>query len=183
MAGRANVQIKGSELGYDLSDREVAAQITDKVKAREMEGYSYESADASFELLLREELGMMEEFFDAISWRVLTGHETKPEGDSEAMVKVRAKGITYNLVGEGHGPLNALDVALRNALNSAYPQVEGFELTDYKVRILDQGHGTDAIVRTLIDMTDGERTWTTVGVGSNVIEASWDCLLYTSRCV
>ena len=91
-------------------------------------------------------------------------------------IRDRAKGITYNLVGEGHGPLNALDVALRNALNSAYPQVEGFELTDYKVRILDQGHGTDAIVRTLIDMTDGERTWTTVGVGSNVIEASWEAL-------
>ncbi|MFZ0529141.1 MAG: citramalate synthase [Propionicimonas sp.] len=176
MAGRANIQIKGSELGYDLSNREVAARVTDRVKAREMDGYSYESADASFELLLREELGLLEDYFDVLSWRVLTGHETKPEGDSEAMVKVRAKGITYNLVGEGHGPLNALDVALRNALNSAYPQVEDFELTDYKVRILAQGHGTDAIVRTLIDMTDGTRTWTTVGVGTNVIEASWEAL-------
>jgi len=176
MAGRANIQIKGSELGYDLSDRELAARITDKVKAREMDGYSYESADASFELLLREELGILEHFFEVLSWRVLTGHEVKPEGDSEAMVKVRAKGITQNLVGEGHGPLNALDVALRSALNPAYPHVDDFELTDYKVRILDQGHGTDAIVRTLIDMTDGERTWTTVGVGTNVIEASWEAL-------
>jgi 2-isopropylmalate synthase len=176
MAGRANIQIKGSELGYDLSDRELAAKITEKVKAREMDGYSYESADASFELLLREELGILEDFFEVLSWRVLTGHEVKPEGDSEAMVKVRAKGITQNLVGEGHGPLNALDVALRSALNAAYPHVDDFELTDYKVRILDQGHGTDAIVRTLIDMTDGERTWTTVGVGTNVIEASWEAL-------
>ena len=176
MAGRANIQIKGSELGYDLSDRTLAAQITDKVKAREMDGYSYESADASFELLLREELGILEHFFEVLSWRVLTGHEVKPEGDSEAMVKVRAKGITQNLVGEGHGPLNALDVALRSALNTAFPHVDDFELTDYKVRILDQGHGTDAIVRTLIDMTDGARTWTTVGVGTNVIEASWEAL-------
>jgi len=89
---------------------------------------------------------------------------------------VRANGVTYSLAGEGHGPLNALDVALRSALTQAYPQVDFFELTDYKVRILDQGHGTDAIVRTLIDMTDGDRTWTTVGVGTNVIEASWEAL-------
>ena len=176
MAGRANIQLKGSELGYDLSDRELAARITDKVKQREMDGYSYESADASFELLLREELGRMEEFFEVLSWRVITGHEVRPEGDSEAVVKVRAKGVSYNLAGDGHGPLNALDVALRAALTQAYPKVDYFELTDFKVRILEQGHGTDAIVRTLIDMTDGERTWTTVGVGTNVIEASWEAL-------
>ena len=176
MAGRANIQIKGSELGYDLSDRDLAAQITEKVKEREMDGYSYESADASFELLLREELGVLADFFEVLSWRVLTGHEVKPEGDSEATVKLRAKGVTHNLVGEGHGPVNALDVALRGALIHAYPKVDGFELTDYKVRILDQGHGTDAIVRTLIDMSDGDRTWTTVGVGTNVIEASWEAL-------
>ena len=176
MAGRANIQLKGSELGYDLSDRELAARITDKVKQREMDGYSYESADASFELLLREELGRIEEFFEVLSWRVITGHEVRPEGDSEAVVKVRARGVSYNLAGDGHGPLNALDVALRAALTQAYPKVDYFELTDFKVRILEQGHGTDAIVRTLIDMTDGERTWTTVGVGTNVIEASWEAL-------
>ena len=176
MAGRANIQLKGSELGYDLSDRELAARITEKVKQREMDGYSYESADASFELLLREELGRMEEFFEVLSWRVITGHEVHPEGDSEAVVKVRANGVSYNLAGDGHGPLNALDVALRAALTQAYPKVDYFELTDFKVRILEQGHGTDAIVRTLIDMTDGERTWTTVGVGTNVIEASWEAL-------
>ncbi len=176
MAGRANIQLKGSELGYDLSDRELAARITDKVKQREMDGYSYESADASFELLLREELGRMEEYFEVLSWRVITGHEVRPEGDSEAVVKVRAKGVSYNLAGDGHGPLNALDVALRAALTQTYPKVDYFELTDFKVRILEQGHGTDAIVRTLIDMTDGERTWTTVGVGTNVIEASWEAL-------
>jgi 2-isopropylmalate synthase len=176
MAGRANIQLKGSELGYDLSNRDLAAKVTETVKTREMDGYSYESADASFELLLRAEMGLLEEFFDVLSWRVLTGHEMKPEGDSEATVKLRAKGVTHNLVGEGHGPLNALDVALRGALKQAYPHVDGFELTDFKVRILDQGHGTDAIVRTMIDMTDGERTWTTVGVGTNVIEASWEAL-------
>jgi 2-isopropylmalate synthase len=176
MAGRANIQLKGEELGYDLADRELAARITDQVKAAEMAGYSYESADASFELLVRDELGLSQEFFEVLSWRVLTSNVVSAEGDSEAVVKVRVKGAVESLVGEGLGPLNALDVALRRALVGAYPQVDGFELTDYRVRILDQGHGTDAIVRTLIDTTDGERTWTTVGVGTNVIEASWEAL-------
>ncbi len=176
MAGRENIQLKGEELGYDLSDRDLAGQITDLVKQREMDGYSYESADASFELLLREQLGIAEEFFEVLTWRVLTGHEVKTEGDSEATVKLRAKGETVSFVGEGHGPLNALDMALRTALKQAYPHADDFELTDYRVRILDQGHGTDAIVRTLIDTTDGTRTWTTVGVGTNVIEASWEAL-------
>ena len=176
MAGRANIQLKGSELGYDLSDRELAARITDLVKAREMDGYSYESSDASFELLLRSQLGFSDDFFEAVSWRVFTSSVVEPEGDSEATVKLRVNGVTEGLVGEGHGPLNALDVALRRALVRAYPEVESFELTDYRVRILDQGHGTDAIVRTLIDTTDGERTWTTVGVGSSVVEASWEAL-------
>ena len=176
MAGRANIQLKGEELGYDLSDRELAGRITDTVKQREMGGYSYESADASFELLLRAELGLADEFFEVLTWRVFTQHEAKPEGDSEATVKLRARGETLSFVGEGHGPLNALDHALRTALKQAYPHVDDYELTDYRVRILDQGHGTDAIVRTLIDTTDGERTWTTVGVGTNVIEASWEAL-------
>ncbi len=176
MAGRANIQLKGEELGYDLSDRDLAGRITDTVKQREMDGYSYESAAASFELLLRGELGLSDDFFEVLPWRVFTGHEMKPEGDSEATVKLRVQGENHAYVGEGHGPLNALDHALRTALKQAYPHVDDFELTDYRVRILDQGHGTDAIVRTLIDTTDGERTWTTVGVGTNVIEASWEAL-------
>ncbi|MDR1432344.1 MAG: citramalate synthase [Propionibacteriaceae bacterium] len=176
MAGRANIQIKGEELGYDLADRDLAARITDRVKTAEMAGYSYESADASFELLIRDELGLSREFFEVVSWRVLTSNVVSAEGDSEAVVKVRVNGMVESLVGEGLGPLNALDVALRRALASAYPKVNDLELIDYRVRILDQGHGTDAIVRTLIDTTDGERTWTTVGVGTNVIEASWEAL-------
>ena len=176
MAGRANIQLKGDELGYDLSDRVLAARLTDTVKDREMAGYSYEAADASFELLVREELDLLEEFFEVLSWRVLTGHEHGPDGDSEATVKLRANGGTQLVVGEGHGPLNALDVALRTALRSHFPAVEDYELTDYTVRILEQVAGTDAVVRTLIEMTDGERRWTTVGVGTNVIEASWEAL-------
>jgi 2-isopropylmalate synthase len=183
MAGRANIQIKGEELGFDLSDRKLAAKITDQVKDAEAAGYTYEAADASFELLLRRELDQLPEFFSVQSWRVFTqGHPApftvsgKPETDTECTVRLTAKGQSQRVVGEGNGPVNALDHAVRNALTPAYPVVEKFELIDYRVRILDQGHGTDATVRVLIQTTDGLRAWTTVGVGQNIVEASWEAL-------
>src|SRR5215217_3707482 len=176
MAGRANVQIKGEELGFDLSDRELAARITDRVKDAEAAGYTYEAADASFELLLRRELGQLPEFFRVHSWRVFTQSTHGQETDTECTVRLTAKGQSQRVVGEGNGPVNALDHAIRKALLSAYPAVEKFELIDYKVRILDQGHGTDATVRVLIETTDGMSAWTTVGVGQNIIEASWEAL-------
>jgi 2-isopropylmalate synthase len=176
MAGRANVQIKGEELGFDLSDRELAARITDRVKDAEAAGYTYEAADASFELLLRRELGQLPEFFKVHSWRVFTQSGHGQETDTECTVRLTAKGQSQRVVGEGNGPVNALDHAIRKALLLAYPAVEKFELIDYKVRILDQGHGTDATVRVLIETTDGLSAWTTVGVGQNIIEASWEAL-------
>jgi 2-isopropylmalate synthase len=183
MAGRANIQIKGEELGFDLSDRDLAARITDRVKDGEAAGYTYEAADASFELLLRRELGELPEFFSVHSWRLFTqGHPApfpSPGGqatDTECTVRLTAKGQSQRVVGEGNGPVNALDHAVRNALTPAYPVVEKFELIDYRVRILDQGHGTDATVRVLIQTTDGLRAWTTVGVGQNIVEASWEAL-------
>lgn len=182
MAGRANIQIKGEELGFDLSDRELAARVTDQVKAREADGYSYEAADASFELLLRSELGQLEEYFSVLHWRVHSHSAAGAPSETEATVKLRARGDVQIFVGEGNGPVDALDHALRRALSPAFPAVDRYELTDYRVRILEGpvgekgGHGTDAIVRVLIDTTDGTRTWTTVGVGSNIIEASWEAL-------
>jgi 2-isopropylmalate synthase len=176
MAGRANIQIKGEELGFDLSDRELAARITDRVKDAEAAGYTYEAADASFELLLRRELGQLPEYFTVHSWRVFTQSTYGQETDTECTVRLTAKGQSQRVVGEGNGPVNALDHAVRNALLPAYPAVERFELIDYKVRILDQGHGTDATVRVLIETTDGLSAWTTVGVGQNIIEASWEAL-------
>ncbi len=176
MAGRANIQIKGEELGFDLSDRELAAKITDQVKDAEAAGYTYESADASFELLLRRELGQLPRFFSAESWRVFTQSAPGGELDTEATVRLTARGESTRVVGEGNGPVNALDQALRLALVDAYPVVEKLELIDYRVRILDQGHGTDATVRVLITTTNGLRAWTTVGVGQNVIDASWQAL-------
>lgn len=175
MAGRANIQLKGEELGFDLSDRDLAALVTDAVKEREARGYSYEAADASFELLLRDKCGTLAAPFEVTTWRVYT-HGADATTDTEATVKLIAKGVERLYVGEGNGPVNALDQALRRALLDAFPEVSAYELTDYRVRILDQGHGTDATVRVLIDTTDGERDWTTVGVGENVIEASWEAL-------
>lgn len=177
MAGRANIQLKGEELGFDLSDRELAAHVTDVVKQRETRGYSYEAADASFELLLRDITGRLTCPFTVDHWRVYTHSDAASgQADTEATVKLTAREVQRLYVGEGNGPVNALDHALRRALADSYPQVAAYDLTDYRVRILDQGHGTDATVRVLIDTTDGVRGWTTVGVGENVIEASWEAL-------
>jgi 2-isopropylmalate synthase len=179
MAGRASIELKGRELGFDLSgDKDLVTRVTERVKALESRGYTFEAADASFELLLAEEVeGVKPSYFEMESWRVIT--ETRPgdEAVSEATVKLRAGGVRFVVTGEGNGPVNALDQALREAIGQAYPEVAKFELIDYKVRILDQGHGTDAITRVLIETTDGASSWVTVGVGHNVIEASWGALV------
>jgi 2-isopropylmalate synthase len=183
MAGRATIELKGRELGFDLSgDRELVTRVTERVKELEQQGYTFEAADASFELLLLEEVeGARPSYFEVESWRVLTeaGSPAAPgyEAASEAIVKLTADGVRYVVVGEGNGPVNALDHALRDAIGQAYPEVAKLELIDYKVRILDQGHGTDAVTRVLIETSDGESSWVTVGVGANVIEASWGALL------
>ncbi len=179
MAGRATIELKGAELGFDLSqDKELVSRVTQRVKALEQTGYTFEAADASFELMLVEEVsGERPSYFDVESWRVITDSVPGDAALSEATVKLRAGGARIVTVGEGNGPVNALDHALREAIGQAYPEVAKFELIDYKVRILDQGHGTDAITRVLIETSDGASTWVTVGVGPNVIEASWEALL------
>ncbi len=187
MAGRASIELKGRELGFDLSDgsaedKALVTRITQRVKELESRGYTFEAADASFELLLLEEVeGARPSYFEVESWRVITEtldrRSTSDEAVSEATVKLRAGGVRFVVTGEGNGPVNALDQALREAIGQAYPEVAKFELIDYKVRILDQGHGTDAITRVLIETSDGESSWVTVGVGHNVIEASWEALV------
>ncbi len=182
MAGRASIELKGRELGYDLSeDRDLVTRLTGRVKTMEQRGYTFEAADASFELLLVEEADVRPTYFEVESWRVITetlAHRAEAEeAVSEATVKLKAAGVRYVVTGEGNGPVNALDSALREAIGQAFPEVAKFELIDYKVRILDQGHGTDAITRVLIETTDGETSWVTVGVGHNVIEASWEALV------
>ncbi len=178
MAGRASVELKGRELGYDLSgDKTVIARVTDRVKDMEARGYTFEAADASFELLLRDELGQRHEYFAVESWRVIVERHPDARMTSEATVRLTAKGERIVAVGEGNGPVNALDKALRAALERIYPELAALELTDYKVRILAGSHGTGAVTRVLIESGDGTGgTWSTVGVDENIIAASWHAL-------
>ncbi len=178
MAGRASVELKGRELGFDLTEQpEVVARLVAKVKQMEQRGYTFDAADASFELLLREEVdGRRPAFFEAESWRVIT--DSRPDGAvSEATVKLVAGGVRAVATGEGNGPVNALDHALRQALRTAYPQLDDLQLIDYRVRILDAAHGTDAVTRVLIETSDASRSWETVGVAPNILEASWEALV------
>ncbi len=179
MAGRASIELKGRELGFDLAGQsEVLTRVTNRVKDAEARGYTYDAADASFELLLREELtGERPGFFAVESWRTIVEQGGSAEPSSEATVKLHAGGERHVSTGEGNGPVNALDHALRQALTRVYPEIEKFELIDFKVRILDTEHGTDAITRVLIETTDGRETWSTVGVGPNLIEAAWEALV------
>ncbi|MGI5187757.1 citramalate synthase [Promicromonospora sp. CA-289599] len=188
MAGRASIELKGRELGFDLAGQgELLSRVTNRVKEDEAAGYTYEAADASFELLLRSELGERPEFYTVESWRTII--ETVPAGAAappvhapdavavaEATVKIWAGGERIVTTGEGNGPVNALDHALRTGLSRVYPELSRFELIDFKVRILDQELGTDAITRVLIETTDGEHSWATVGVGPNVVEAAWEAV-------
>ncbi|UDY22713.1 citramalate synthase [Nocardioides sp. Kera G14] len=183
MAGRASIELKGKELGFDLSgDRELVTRVTSRVKELESEGYSFEAADASFELLLAEEVeGSRPTYFDVESWRVISdGSGNGEAARTEATVKIVAAGERYVVTGEGNGPVNALDAALRSAIRPAFPVVDDWELVDYKVRIFEASHGTDSRTRVLIttkDHGEGGGTWTTVGVADNVIEASWEALI------
>ncbi|HEY2575916.1 MAG TPA: citramalate synthase [Streptosporangiaceae bacterium] len=185
MAGRASVEVKGAQLGYDLSgDRAAAGRVVARVKELEARGYTFEAADASFELLLRDELAGREEgrgggwgHFAVESWRVIVEQRRGGEVVSEATVKLTAKGERIVATGEGNGPVNALDTALRLALGQIYPELGGLELVDYKVRILEGSHGTGAVTRVLITSGDGsDSDWNTVGVHENIIAASWQAL-------
>jgi 2-isopropylmalate synthase len=180
MAGRASIELKSRELGLDLTGRPQAlARITDRVKQLEARGWSFEAADASFELLVRAELAdrPVARPFDLESYRVLVEHREDGSMVSEATVKLVVEGERVIATAEGNGPVNALDEALRQALSSHYPALNGFELADYKVRILEGSHGTGAITRVLVETAEAGRDWTTVGVHENVVEASWQALV------
>jgi 2-isopropylmalate synthase len=180
LAGRATVELKGKALGLD-PDRDTVGRVLTRVKDLESAGYSFEAAEASFELLLREEMGQRPRYFDLESWRVIV--ETRGDAVvSEATVKLHAKGERIVSTGEGNGPVNALDTALRLALERLYPDLAKLELVDYKVRIVSGAHGTGAVTRVLVETSDGTTEWDTVGVDENVIAASWQALeeAYTS---
>jgi 2-isopropylmalate synthase len=174
MAGRASIEMKSLELGVDLGgDRELVGRIVDRVKDLEAQGFTFEAADASFELLLHEEInGTRATFFKIEKW--LTSVERKTDGVilTKAEVTVTAQGKQIACAGTGNGPVNALDIALRSGLQQLYPELAALELTDYKVRILEGRLGTGAITRVLVETSDGKGEWNTIGVHENVIAAS-----------
>jgi 2-isopropylmalate synthase len=181
MAGRASIELKSRELGLDLAAHpETLTSITRKVKELEAGGWSFEAADASFELLVRSQLPGQDfaRPFALESYRVQVEHREDGAVVSEATVKMRVRGERVIATAEGNGPVNALDEALRVALSRHYPELATFELADYKVRILEGSHGTGAVTRVLVETANGRgRDWTTVGVHENVVEASWHALV------
>ena len=180
MAGRATIQMKAEELGLPM-DGPAVNQVIDDLKRLEHEGFHFEAADASLELLMRRATGWQQDFFRVESMRVITDELPNGEFTTEATIKAWVQGadgteVRHVTTAEGNGPVNAIDTALRSAIAPAYPQLAKVHLTDYKVRILDGATATGAVTRVLLDATDGERTWTTIGVSANIIEASWRAL-------
>ena len=179
LAGRSNVVSKALELGIELDgESDLASEVVEKVKRLESEGYQYEGAEGSFEILLKKSLGRHRRFFELIGFRVIDEkrHETE-EPIAEATIMLRVDGVVEHTAAIGNGPVNALDAALRKALEKFYPAIRNVRLLDFKVRVLTSGGGTESRVRVLIESSDGRETWGTVGVSENVIQASWQALV------
>ena len=182
MAGRSTLELKAVEMGLNLDGASMST-VLDTLKRLEYEGYHFEVADGSLELLLRSATGWVQSYFQLESYRVTTDQVGEDDNArTEATIKVwlpgakEGEGERVIAVGEGNGPVNALDAAFRSAVGDRFPQLAGIYLTDYKVRVLDSTKGTGARTRVLIDSSDGQRTWSTIGVSDNVIEASWKAL-------
>lgn len=178
LAGRASLTMKAAELGIDLTgDQATVARVLDGIKELEHRGYSFEAADASLEVMLKKELGTYEPFFTLESFRCLMEKREDGRVMTEATIKIHVGGQRFIATAEGNGPVNALDGALRIAIGRFYPALDAIELTDFKVRVLDEKKGTGAVTRVLIESGDGEKSWGTVGVSENIIEASWEALV------
>ncbi len=178
LSGKSSIIAKCEEYGIDIGDDAIdARQILDRVKELEHQGYSFELADASLELLMRRALGQDTPIFEFESYRVITDRLANGHTLTEAIIKIHVGDERFVATGEGNGPVNALDVALRNAITRFYPQVTDISLTDFKVRVLDESSGTDSVTRVLIESRCGQRSWVTIGVDGNIIEASWRALV------
>ncbi len=179
LSGRANVLSKARELGLEIDEKsELAADVLEKGKRLESEGFLYEGAEASFEVLLKKSMGRHRKFFELIGFRVIDEkrHENE-EPMAEATIMLRVDGVVEHTAAIGNGPVNALDAALRKALEKFYPAIRHVRLVDFKVRVLTSGGGTESRVRVLIESSDGAETWGTVGVSENIIQASWQALV------
>jgi 2-isopropylmalate synthase len=176
LSGRGTVTDKAERAGLDV-DAETTARVLERMKALEHEGFQFEAADGSFELLLRKESGEYQPLFRLESWRVTAEQHADGEVKTEAAIKIWADGERFVSYAEGNGPVHALDKALRAVLTEAHPHLAETWLTNFKVRILDETKGSDAKIRVLIDATDGEQTWGSIGVSTNLIAASWVALV------
>lgn len=177
LAGQSNVRYKASELGINIDNNpDIAKKIVNRIKALEHQGYQFEGAEASFELILRDELGEFQPFFNVLDSTIHTEYGREVHNKAQAILKIEVNGEVEHTAADGDGPVNAMDRAMRKALVRFYPEVAQIKLVDYKVRVLEEKQGTYAKVRVLIESSDGLQTWSTVGVSTNVIEASWQAL-------
>jgi 2-isopropylmalate synthase len=179
LSGRSNVMFKAKELGIDLDEKSPHVQlIVDDIKTKEFNGYHYENADGSLELLMKQRMDGWREFFELGGFKVIIHKESNDEEPiSDALIKVRVGNEVELTAAEGDGPVNALDNALRKALEKFYPELKKMVLCDYKVRVIDGQDGTCAKVRVLITTRDAHVSWNTIGVSPNIIEASWKALV------
>jgi 2-isopropylmalate synthase len=176
LAGRHTVAERAAAAGLEFDDT-AAQRVIDRVKLLEHGGYQFEAADGSFDLLLRRESGEYEPLFRLESWRVIVEQRADGKVETEATIKIWLDGERYIRTAEGNGPVNALDAALRDAIGEIHPHLKDIELVNYKVRILDEDHGTGATTRVLIDASDGHDVWGSIGVHENIIAASWEALV------
>jgi 2-isopropylmalate synthase len=177
LSGQSNIKYKAKEFGVDVeAGNEFSKKLVSHIKELEFEGYQFDGAEASFELILRNERNEFTPFFNTIDSRIYTFFDNDSHNNAEAVLKIEVDGEIEHTAAEGDGPVNALDKALRKALLRFYPEVASIKLVDYKVRVLDGKEATAAKVRVLIESSDGETTWSTVGVSTNIIEASWQAL-------
>jgi 2-isopropylmalate synthase len=176
LSGKGTVLARAADAGIRLDDG-TAARVVDRVKELEHRGYHYEAADGSFELLLRKETGEYEPLFRLESWRAIVEKRADGRVETEATIKIWVDGERYVRTAEGNGPVHALDRALRDALIAIHPHLRDIDLVNFKVRILDETKGTGAVTRVLLDSSDGETVWGSIGVSENIIEASWEALV------
>ncbi|MCS7460137.1 citramalate synthase [Paenibacillus doosanensis] len=182
LAGQSNLVFKAQELGLDFdNDNQQTKKLIEQIKDMEHQGYQFEGADATLELLIRDAYGKLEEAFTLESLKIMVVKTADQPVVTEAIVKLKVNGETVYNAAEGNGPVNALDNALRKCLMQYYPSLQNVHLSDYKVRVLDEKDTTAAKVRVLVESTDFSSSWSTVGVSGNVIEASWDALVDSFR--
>ncbi len=176
LSGRGNLSYKADEFGIGDNGREATGELLTRIKDLEFQGFAFEAAEASVELMMRRKREDYRPFFTLIDFLVVVEHRTGRGHLAEANVKIRIGDEICHTASDGVGPVGALDAALRKALLSHFPEIDRFRLVDYKVRILDGNKNTSALTRVLIDSSDGQGTWTTVGASRNIIEASWQAL-------